>query len=403
MLRTHDNATVALPDEDNDPSTYTVSSNLFSTYTLAYHDTPSVTPPTEYPITLPAQLAHGQLAVSPQRAASGTLVTITAIPDEGFVLDAISATDGAGLALTLTRQTDGSYTFVMPASSVTLAASFAASGSHSSSSSSSSSSYPISLPAQVTNGHIAVSPHYAVRGRTVTLTLQPDAGYTLGQLSVTDSKGTALSLTHLADGKVTFTMPASRVNVSVSFVKQTLPFMDVQADDWFYQAVAEAYEQGLMSGTSPSTFAPEAATTRGMLVTLLYRLEGEPAAFGTPFDDVADGHYYAPAISWASANGIVAGYDASHFGPDDALTREQMAAVLYRYADYKGYSTLKRADLTVYRDAAQISPYAQDVLAWANAWGLITGMGDGLINPAGYTTRAQTAAILLRFTDTFPQ
>ena len=401
MLRTHDSITTALPDEDKNPATYTVSSAQFSLYTLAYSDTPITHPPVEYPITLPTQTAHGQLIVSSQQAASGSAITVTATPDAGYTLDAISARDGAGFALTLTRQTDGSYTFIMPASAVTLAASFVSSGS--TLSGSSSSSYPIILPAQVENGHIAVSPRYAARGAAVTLTVQPNTGYTLGSLNVTDSKGTQLPLTHQADGQVTFTMPASRVSVSVSFVKQTLPFTDVHPDDWFYQVVAAAYEQGLMSGTSAVTFAPEAPTTRGMLVTILYRMEGEPKTSGLLFDDVAAEQYYAPAIAWASAKGIVAGYDAHHFGPDDALTREQMAAILYRYAAAKGYAVTQRADLSVFRDAAQITSYAQDVLSWANAEGLITGIGDGLLNPGGNATRAQTAAILLRFQENILQ
>lgn len=400
MLRTHDAVTVALPDEDNDPSTYTVSSNQFSLYTLAYHDTSVIDPPVEYRIELPSQTPHGQLSVSTSSAASGSTITITATPDTGYVLGTISATDSAGYALTLTRQANGSYTLIMPASAVTLQAVFSASGSHSSSSGSSS-SYPIIVPDQLANGRLTVSSRYAVRGSTITLTLQPDAGYTLEQVSVTDGKGTALTLTASADGTFTFTMPASRVAITAVFTKQTLPFIDVQATDWFYQAVAEAYEQGLMSGTSPITFAPDAPTTRGMIVAVLHRLEGEPAASGTSFDDVAEDQYYASAISWANAKGIVAGYDASRFGPDDPITREQMAAILYRYAASKGYPASKRADLSAFRDAAQISPYAADVLSWANAEGLITGMGDGLLNPGGYTTRAQAAAILLRFKDAF--
>lgn len=176
----------------------------------------------------------------------------------------------------------------------------------------------------------------------------------------------------------------------------SLPFTDVREGDWFRPAVAYVYAAGLMNGTGPNTFTPGGTTTRGMIVTILHRLEGSPAAWGGSFPDVAPGQYYSQAVAWAAANGIVNGYDTGLFKPDASITREQMAAILYRYAAYKGYSVTARADLSAYADAGQVSNYALDAMSWANQAGLITGSGSSLL-PGGDAIRAQSAAILMRF------
>ncbi len=177
-----------------------------------------------------------------------------------------------------------------------------------------------------------------------------------------------------------------------------LPFTDVAADAWYADAVAYAVEHGLMNGTSASTFSPLMTTDRAMIVTILYRLEGEPAVTGTSaFSDVADGQWYTDAVIWAADNGIVTGYDTGAFGPGDTITREQMAAILYRYASYKGYDVTASADLSGYADQAQISGYALTAMQWANAEGLITGTSDSTLTPGGSATRAEAATILMRF------
>ena len=153
-----------------------------------------------------------------------------------------------------------------------------------------------------------------------------------------------------------------------------------------------------MNGTSSNVFSPNATTTRGMIVTMLYRLEGEPrVTTGSAFDDVDAAMYYVDAIAWANANGIVTGYDEATFGPNDAITREQMAAILYRYAQYKGYELKTGADPSQYTDAADISSWALDAMEWANAEGLITGRTAATIVPGGTATRAEAATILMRF------
>ena len=176
------------------------------------------------------------------------------------------------------------------------------------------------------------------------------------------------------------------------------PFTDVAATDWFNDSVEYVYEHNLMKGTSDTTFAPYRTTQRGMIVTILHRLEGTPAvASGNPFTDVPKGSNYENAIIWASAKGIVTGYDGITFGPYNDVTRQQMAAIFYRYAQMKGYDTSEGANLGDYADSSQISNYARTAMAWANRAGLINGNSSKQLMPTGNATRAQTAAILSRF------
>lgn len=179
-----------------------------------------------------------------------------------------------------------------------------------------------------------------------------------------------------------------------------LPFSDVRIADWFYNDVKYVYEKGMMAGTAADVFAPNATTTRAMIVTILYRLEGSPAVTGTSaFVDVPAGQWYTDAVNWAAANQIVKGTSATTFAPNDSITREQMAAILYRYAQYKGYDVTKQADLSGYSDNGQVSAYAKDALAWANAAKLINGVTNTTLAPQGNATRAQVSAILHRFCD----
>lgn len=178
----------------------------------------------------------------------------------------------------------------------------------------------------------------------------------------------------------------------------TSAFSDVKTSAWYHEDVQYVSENGLMKGTGENLFSPDATTTRGMIVTILYRLEGEPSPTGAcPFQDVASGKYYEKAITWAAENGIVSGFSADTFGPDQNITREQMAAILYRYATYKKYDVSTAGDLSKFPDADKVSSYAVDAMKWANAAGLINGSSDGKLYPAGNATRAQVAAILTRF------
>ena len=175
-------------------------------------------------------------------------------------------------------------------------------------------------------------------------------------------------------------------------------FLDVWADDWCRDAVLYVSDNGLMTGVGENWFDPNGSVTRAMIVTVLYRMEGSPEAEGTcPFSDVAEGAWYEPGVSWAAAQDIVSGYPDGRFGPEDRISREQLAAVFYRYAQYKAYDVSDKAGISAFSDAESVHDWAADALAWCNAIGLINGVGGNALEPQGRSTRAQAAAILMRF------
>ena len=268
-------------------------------------------------------------------------------------------------------------------------------------SSSGKTTYKVTTSA-VNNGGVNASPSNAEKGATITLTLSPDKGYKLDKLTVTDGSGKTVSTVKKSDTVYTFTMPASAVKVGVSYVKATetpseTKFNDVSANDWFASAVDYVTGKGMMNGTADNTFSPKANTTRGMVVTVLYRLENQPSTSAASFTDVASGAYYANAVAWANANGIVSGYGSGKFGPNDKVTREQLAAILYRYAQYKKYDVSGANSLDGYTDAQSVSSYAVPALQWANAAGIVTGKSGSKLDPKGNATRAEVAAMLMRF------
>lgn len=269
---------------------------------------------------------------------------------------------------------------------------------------SSSATYPVDAPDRTEHGSVTVKPAKAEKGDAVTITAKPDEGYKVGIISVTKSNGDTVQVTDKGNGVYTFTMPNDNVSVDVTFVPEgqwTNPFVDVAEDAWYYGAVRYVNENGLMAGTSANTFAPDLTTTRGMIVTILYRLEGSPnienEIWGYPFRDVAADAWYATAVYWARMNGIVAGYSDELFGPNDTITREQMATILYHYTQYKGYDTTAKADLSQYTDAAQVGSWAADAIRWANAEGLISGTSTTTLAPKGSATRSQVAVLLALF------
>lgn len=268
-------------------------------------------------------------------------------------------------------------------------------------SSSGKTTYKVTTSA-VNNGGVNASPSSAEKGATITITLSPDKGYKLGKLTVIDGSGKTVSTVKKSDTVYTFTMPASAVKVGVSYVKATetpskTKFNDVSANDWFASAVDYVTGKGMMNGTADNTFSPKAHTTRGMVVTVLYRLENQPSTSAASFTDVASGAYYANAVAWANANGIVSGYGSGKFGPNDKVTREQLAAILYRYAQYKKYDVSGAKSLDGYTDAQSVSSYAVPALQWANAAGIVTGKSGSKLDPKGNATRAEVAAMLMRF------
>lgn len=264
--------------------------------------------------------------------------------------------------------------------------------------------YAVKLPSRTEGGTILARPTRAEQGETVTLTVKPDAGYELSELIVTDSRGNEIDLTDKGDGKFTFQMPGRTVTVEAIFAEieeepqpWNNPFVDVRAGAWYYDAVRYVHEHGLMAGTSAKTFDPNVITTRGMIVTILYRLAGSPDIenrnWGYPYADVDSTAYYGTAVYWARLSGIVAGYSSELFGPNDPITREQFAVMLYRFA---GQPSAPDPTLT-FSDADQVSGYASDAMRWAVGAGIISGKGNGILDPKGDATRAQAAAMLMRF------
>ena len=256
------------------------------------------------------------------------------------------------------------------------------------------------------NGTLSVD-RYATEGDTVTIEITPDQAYKLDDLSVT-AGGKEVTLTDNHDGTYTFTMPSADVKITATFAEDpdwTEPeepatdvseiFIDIAANAWYRDAVQYAYDNGLMTGVSDTEFAPEATTTRAMIVSMLARLEGVASAESAGFSDVAANDWYATAVNWAASVGVVNGYEDGTFKPNTAITREQLAAILMNYAQYKGQDVSARADLNGYTD--QPSTWAEEAMQWAVAEELITGVTNDELQPQSSATRAQVAAILQRF------
>ena len=248
---------------------------------------------------------------------------------------------------------------------------------------------------------------YATEGEKVTITVTPDDAYLLDDLSVT-AGGKDVELVDNGDGTFSFTMPSADVKITATFAEDpdwTEPeepatdvsdlFIDIAPNAWYKDAVQYAYDNGLMTGVSANEFAPEATTTRAMIVSMLARLEGVESAESAGFTDVAANDWYATAVNWAAASGITSGTGDGNFSPNTAITREQLAAILMNYAAYKGEDVSARADLEGYTD--QPSTWAQEAISWSVAEGLLTGVTADTLQPQGAATRAQVAAILQRF------
>ena len=254
------------------------------------------------------------------------------------------------------------------------------------------------------HGDAKVSSRYAEKGDWVYITAYPDEGYEVDSVTVTDSLGRSVKVTELSYDYFLFTMPGTNVDVKVTFrAKDYDVFYDVSRGDWYYKAVRFVHEKGIMEGTGTHYFSPEADLSRGMLATILYRLEGSPAVSGySGFSDVADTAYYAKAVAWAKANGIVNGVTATAYEPDTAVTREELAAILCRYAAFKGKDTAISYDyLAGFSDANTSHVYARPALNWAVAYDIINGQGNGVLAPRATATRAEVAQVLMNYLEVF--
>lgn len=258
------------------------------------------------------------------------------------------------------------------------------------------------------HGSISADKKSAAKDATITLSLTADEGYAMEKLSITDAKGNEIAATEKSAGVYTFKMPAGNVTVAASFAADGCPkdescplyiFKDLKTDGWYHDGIHYCLDKKLMYGISADAFLPDGSVTRGQIVTILWRQEGSPTAGASTFGDVAASDYYATAVAWAAENGIVSGYGNGKFGPKDSITREQLAAILYRYAAYKGMDTKSTGekDIKAFGDYGKISAYALDAMAWAVDQGIISGTSLTTLEPDGTATRAQAASLMQRF------
>ena len=270
----------------------------------------------------------------------------------------------------------------------------------------SAATYTITI-STISNGIVKASHTSAKNGTTVTISVTPNEGYKLDKLTTADSKGNELELTEKGDGKYTFIMPNSAVTVDAVFRLNEEPIMpsitpgwmnhftDVTESAWYYDAVKFVSENDLMNGLSSTMFAPDANLSRAQFAQILYNKEGRPTVnSGSSFTDVAAGDWYATAVAWAAANNIVGGYGNGRFGPNDNITREQLAVMLWRYAG----TPSANSDLA-FSDVGQISDFAQDAIRWAVENKILNGKGNNVLDPKGFATRAEVAQMLKNYLD----
>ena len=271
------------------------------------------------------------------------------------------------------------------------------------------------------NGDVSVSDTWADEDDKITLTITPDKGYEVDKIEIVDDEGDKIDAKKVEDkdNKYTFRMANCDVTVTVTFKEEgkttedtdkeedkdnettentDLNFTDVSSSDWFFKGVEYVVDKGIMSGVSENQFDPSGKLTRAMLVQMLYNMESRPACdTENAFIDVPVGQWYTDAVIWANDAKIVSGMGEGLFAPNMEITREQMVAMLYNYAKYKGYDVTASADLSTFADNASVSAWAQPAMQWAVAEGYISGMGDNQLAPQGTATRAEIASVIMRF------
>ena len=281
----------------------------------------------------------------------------------------------------------GWYTFSMPSEDVTISVDFR-SGVHK------------VYVDTVTDGKLTVSDDWAKYGQIVYITAVPDYGCTLSSLSVRTATGDSVRVYNAQKADTYyFYMPDQYVSVSAVFTGKytSVPFNDVSYGDWYYNAVQFVYSRGIMDGVDYYKFAPNGTITRGMIVTMLWRMAGEPFEMPvTSFTDVEIGRYYTTAVAWACRNGIADGMGESTFGPNDAITREELVTLLYRYAQYFGHSCIGTS-IEGFADAGSVSSYAYNAMCWAYKAGVVTGTTGSRLNPQGTASRAEAAQMIMSF------
>lgn len=325
-------------------------------------------------------------------ASKGDLVQVIVEPYNGYAMNSLSISErnywGSSVDYWQSWKHDNVYYFYMPDSDVNLYVDFTEAVSE-----------HIVYVDKAANGSLKADTTWAADGQIVYVTATPDTGYVLSSLFVKTAKGDQLKVYEAKKaGVYYFYMPDQYVTVSAYFAPaaSALPFNDVAYTSWYYDAVKFVYDKGIMDGVSYYRFAPDATITRGMVVTMLWRMAGEPYEAAAGFTDVAAGRYYTTAVAWAARNGIVEGMTATTFAPDQAITREQLASILYRYAKWLGFSGYG-SDISGYTDAGKVSSYAYDAMSWAVRSGVVTGTSAKVLDPQGTASRAAAAQMFMNF------
>lgn len=370
---------------------------------------------TTYPITI-TQPNNGTITSNVSNAIEGATVVITASPNSGYYFTNLSVKKTNNQEVTLVSNGGNQYTFVMPADGVTVTGTTTFRGNNNSGSNSdySSSTYRIHIQ-KIDNGIVDSNKVLSYIGGTVELTITPGKGYELESLTVLKGNNTEVKLTKKSENKYTFIMPGIDVYVYSSFKKTSnridahdcdrgpdcpmWGYNDLNPYEWYHDGVHHCIADGIMIGYGDTTFKPNASITRAMIVTMLWRLENSPVLnYLLTYDDIEYEAWYTEGLRWATSEKIVAGYGNNKFGPNDVLTREQMVAVLWRYAKYKGFdvSVGENTNILSYNDVFDVSEYAIPAMQWACGTGIIIG-NNGYLMPKDATTRAQTATIFYRY------
>ena len=342
---------------------------------------------TPYTVTVNGSYAAGTGAGS---YFAGASVTVSAGARPGYRFAGWTAE-----GVTLTNASAETVTFVMPASNVTLTASW---------------DY-IVIPSDPTypptmdepeNGTVTTSPSRPEEGDAVTITPKPDEGFEVDEIRITDEDGKEIAVTQNPDGTYTFTQPDGKVTIKMTFRcdgGELCPghhLTDVSKDAWYHAALDYVVKQGIMEGMSATTFSPNTEVTRAQAVQILYNLEGQPTVDGdNEFTDVSG--WYETAVTWAAQTGVATGYGDGTFQPGDNITRQEFAQMLYNYAKYKGYDLSSEGDLSQFPDSGSVADWAEAAMRWANGNELINGHDNGTIDAGGTAIRAQAASILMKF------
>lgn len=309
------------------------------------------------------------------------VVTIDAGNRPGYRFIGWTATSG-----TITDSSASRTTFIMPDENATVTASWQYVP---------PTTYPPTVEQPEEGGTVEITPSSPSQGQWVTITPNPDLGFEVGEVTVTDSSGNQVDVIDNEDGTYKFCQPGSRVTISVTFVRKSLPFADVEEGAWYYDAVHYVYFHEIMTGTSATTFEPNTTLSRAMVAQILYNLEGQPTVTDeSTFTDV-NGHWAADPIAWAQQTGVVNGYENNTFRPNQAVTREELAQMLYNYTQYKEILLPALGDLSKFPDGSKVSSWAQTAMKWATGLQVINGYEDNTLRPSGNTTRAEAASMIM--------